>query len=297
MAWMRFRLVYLLISGAALALSVYAIVVWGFRLSIDFTGGSSLEARFEKQTSTEHALQLARGVQSNPQSATQMGDRVIQFRFGPEFDQTLANALVLDLQRETDGSVELVRFETVGPVLSQEILKKTYVGVSLAAVGILLLIAWQFRDIRLGVTAIFAVIHDLVILFGIFAYLGKFHAVELDVLFITAVLMVFALSLYDTIVVYDRIRESTQRMSSAPLLERANKAISETIVRSINTSMTTSFVLFALFLMGGATIKWFALALLVGILSGTYSSPFVAVPLLVTWDEWKKGVRGEVQTD
>lgn len=267
MNWMKFRWLYFLISGIAILLSLYAISVWHFKLSIDFTGGTLVEYHLEKPVDAN----------ANP-----------QYRFGSDFTGEKEQQFRADLSQKTGGKAELNRMETVGPVLSQEILKKTYAAVGLSAIGILLLIAWQFKDARLGVMAVVAVLHDLVILFGIFAYLGHYHGVELDILFITAVLTIFSLSLYDTIVVYDRIRESYKKSGSLSVTERANRAISETIVRSINTSATTSFVLFALFLMGGATIKWFALALLVGVVSGTYSSPFVAVPLLVTWDEFKR---------
>lgn len=256
MKWMRFRALYFLISGIALAIAGYAILTWGLKPSIDFTGGTVVEYKVGKERREE--------------------------RFGPEFTQEDAKAL----------STEILRFEKVGPAFSQEILQKTYVAIAIAAVGILFWVAWQFKSLQFGVSAILAMLHDTLILLGAFAVLGYYLGIEVDILFVTAVLTTLSFSVHDTIVVYDRIRESSKKMSGVSMYDLANKAVSETMVRSLNNSLTIIFMLFALFLMGGETIKWFVFALLVGTIAGTYSSPFVAVPLLVTWEQIKSRMKG-----
>jgi preprotein translocase subunit SecF len=159
-----------------------------------------------------------------------------------------------------------------------------------AAGAILLWVALQFKSLKFGASAIIAMFHDSFILIGTFSLLGHFMQVEVDFLFITALLTTLSFSVHDTIVVYDRIRES-QKVHAGDLKDLANRAISETMVRSLNNSFTIIFMLVALVLLGGTTIKWFAVALFIGTILGTYSSPFVAVPLLVTWDEIIKKIR------
>lgn len=294
MNWMRFRPIYFLISGIALSLALYSIFFWGLKPSIDFTGGAVVEYQFKSTTSLSFLrdLKLQEEQRLEIKGIKALGDRNFEFRFGPDFTQEKAENLSIEIAKFVKEKPGVVRFESVGPVLSQEILGKTYTAVVLASLGILFWVAIQFKSGKLGAMAILAVLHDLIILLGTFAFLGHYKGVEIDILFVTAMLTIFSLSLYDTIIVYDRIRESQKKLgSSLGTVAIANRAISETIVRSFNTSLTTAFTLFALFLMGGATIKWFVLALLIGTISGTYSSPFVAVPLLVSWEElrgwWK----------
>lgn len=290
---MRLKPLYFLISGAALALSLYSIFVWGFKPSIDFTGGTVIEYQFADPTTPEmlRTVLSTKAKEYEYKDITELGERNVQLRFGPEFTQDKADALALVISDAFGEKPEVVRFETVGPAFSQEILNKTYTAIGIASIGILLWVAVQFKSIKFGVSAILAMLHDSVILLGAFAILGHYKGVEIDILFVTAMLTVLSFSVHDTIVVYDRIRESTKRFGDIPFLLLANKAVSETMVRSVNNSLTIIFMLFALFLMGGASIKWFVLALLIGTISGTYSSPFVAVPLLVSWEEirswWK----------
>jgi len=144
--------------------------------------------------------------------------------------------------------------------------------------------AYQFKSIKYGTSAVIAMLHDSLVLLGTFSLLGHFMGAEIDFLFVTAMLTILSFSVHDTIVVYDRTRE-TQKKYGGDMETIANKALTETMVRSLNNSMTIVFMLIALILLGGETIKWFAVALLVGTISGTYSSPFVAVPILVTWDK------------
>jgi len=160
--------------------------------------------------------------------------------------------------------------------------------VILAAGFILLYVASQFKDKLFGICAILAMFHDTFILIGGWSILGHFFQVEVDTLFVTAVLTILSFSVHDTVVVYDRIRESQKTGVKGSFEELVDKGVNETLARSLNNSMTIIFMLVALFLMGGASIRWFVLALLIGTISGTYSSTFVAAPLLVSFDKMRK---------
>jgi preprotein translocase subunit SecF len=194
------------------------------------------------------------------------------------------------LSEIVEGEIEELRFETVGPTIGPELIKKTIYAVAVAAGAILLWVALQFKSFKFGTSAILAMFHDSFILIGAFSLLGHYMDIEVDFLFITALLTTLSFSVHDTIVVFDRIRES-QRIHGGVLKDLADRAITETMVRSLNNSFTIIFMLVALILLGGTTMKWFAVALLIGTILGTYSSPFVAVPLLVTWDELSKRIK------
>lgn len=177
------------------------------------------------------------------------------------------------------STIQEVRFETVGPVLGQELLQKTLIAAIIAVIGILAYVAYAFKDAKFGIAAIIALLHDLLIVVGLFSLFGHFLGVEVDTLFVTAVLTTMSFSVHDTIVVFDRIRESLKK-ENLPLDITVNKALTETMGRSVNNSMTIVFMLLALILLGGETMKWFVVALLIGTISGTYSSPFVATPVM-----------------
>ena len=294
MNWMRFRPLYLLISGSALGFAVWAILTWGFRLSIDFTGGSIVEYRVEGE---EQVKSIERVIDEETEyrlkDLRSLGPANVEFRFGPEFVHEDSQKLTDKLKEEIDD-VEFLKYETVGPVLSQELLRKTYIAIAIATFGILVFVAWSFKSFKFGLSAILAMLHDILVVLGAFAVLGYYRGVEIDILFVTAVLTTLSFSVHDTIVVYDRIRESARKFPGESVFDLANKAVSETMVRSVNNSLTIIFMLFALFLMGGLSVKWFVFALLVGTISGTYSSPFVAVPILVTWDQIQKRIRNKI---
>ena len=174
----------------------------------------------------------------------------------------------------------------MGPVVSQELIQQAFLLILFGAIGIMLWITFRFNDFRMGVTAIVALIHDVIVVVGIFAILGTFFHLQLDALFVTAMLTVIGFSVHDTIVVFDRIRENRVRHAGEPFDLIVNHSILQTIGRSINTSLTVLLTLTALFLFGGSAIHSFVLALLIGITSGTYSSIFNASPLLVDWHLW-----------
>src|SRR3989344_6661084 len=267
MRWMSFRPLYLLVSAIALGFSLYGIAVFGFAYSIDFTGGSVTEYQFNKEVQVDDVVITlqSQGLEKwRAKDGQQLSSNKVQLKFVPEFDQTDAQSLPAILDGELGGKPQLLRLERVGPSLSREILEKTYVAIAIAAVGILLWVAYQFKSLMFGISAILAMIHDSVILLGTFAWLGHLKGVEVDILFVTAMLTVLSFSVHDTIVVYDRIREISRKNYGVAMFDLANKALTETMVRSVNNSLTIIFMLSALFLMGGDSIKWFVFALLVG---------------------------------
>lgn len=206
-------------------------------------------------------------------------------------DQKQNANFVTELSKKFKDAKE-TQFETIGPAIGEETTANAIKAVIFASILIILYITWSFRSVpkpasslRFGVCAIIALIHDILVVVGIFAILGRFFSVEVDSLFVTALLTVIGFSVHDTIVVFDRIRENLKRMAGVPFSQIVNESILQTLDRSLNTSLTVILVLFALLLFGGETIRWFVVALLIGIISGTYSSIFNASPLLVLWHE------------
>ena len=185
------------------------------------------------------------------------------------------------------GPIESQRsLTTIGPVVSSDLVQQALVLIVVGSLGILLWITYRFRDVKFGVTALVTLVHDIIVVVGIFAILGTFFHVEVDALFVTAMLTVIGFSVHDTIVVFDRIRENRARHAGEPFAEVVNHSILQTFARSIMTSFTIVLTLLSLVLFGGSAIQSFVLALLLGIISGTYSSIFNAAPILVVWQEW-----------
>lgn len=284
MNFMRFKWLYFALSASVLLPGAFSLLIWGLRPAVDFTGGTLIEYRFSSSLATSEvreALVVAGFEVSSIQSS---GPGSYLFRFKPiaQGEEETVKATLSEVAQETP---EQLRLETVGPILSRELLQKAVVAIILAAASILVYVAWRFRELKFGVCAILAMFHDSLILLGSFSLLGHFFLVEVDILFVTAVLTILSFSVHDTIVVYDRIRESQKRLPGAPFSDLVDKAISETLSRSVNNSLTIIFMLVALILLGGETIRWFVAALLIGTIAGTYSSTFTAAPLLVVWEQ------------
>jgi len=288
MRFMRFKWLYFLISGIVILPGVFSLIKWGLRPSIDFTGGTLLELEFtqaigDKQKVISEALNELEIEYSSIQLS---GEKRILIKAKPITREDVSSIIGTVAEKAGEKLSEL-RFDTVGPILGKELIKKTIIAILLAA-GFIMLYVWkQFKEPMFGVCAIAAMFHDSLVLLGIFSLLGHFAGVEVDTLFVTAVLTILSFSVHDTVVVYDRIRESRKKFSGVPFENLVDKAITETLSRSINNSMTIIVMLIALYLLGGTTIKWFVFALLIGTVSGTYSSTFTAVPLLVVWNEIK----------
>lgn len=258
---MKYRFIYFAISSFVIGVGIYGYLSWGLKFGIDFKGGVVAEYRL------------------------QSGENKV-FKFGP-LSQEESDKIRLDFKSQ---GLQEIRFESVGPSIGPDLIKKTIYAMVIASILILFWIAIQFKSLKFGISATLATIHDSLVLLGSFALLGHFFGAEIDFLFVTAMLTILSFSVHDTIVVYDRIRETKKKMGG-DLVNIANTAISETMVRSLNNSFTIIFMLVALILLGGETIKWFSVALLIGTISGTYSSPFVAIPLLITWDNLQKKIK------
>ncbi len=172
--------------------------------------------------------------------------------------------------------------------MSADLIQSALILILVGSIGILIWITIRFSDLKMGVTALVALVHDVIVVVGTFAVLGTLFGVEIDALFVTAVLTVIGFSVHDTIVVYDRIRENRARHAGEPFDRIVNHSILQTFGRSINTSFTVVLTLLSLLLFGGSAIRFFVLALLIGIVSGTYSSIFNASPLLVVWHQWEE---------
>lgn len=286
MNWMKFKWLYFSISALVIIPGIISLFLFGLKPAIDFTGGSLLELKFQEQTEINEIKQLFLDKEFKISSVQQSGEKQILIRLQP-IKKEEAEQMKLVLAEEF-GQLEEVRFETVGPTLGKELIKKTIWAIVLAAGFIMAYVVWRFKETKFGVCAILAMFHDTFILLGSFSLLGHFLGVEIDTLFVTAVLTILSFSVHDTVVVYDRIRESQKLSANVSFENLVNKAITETLSRSVNNSMTIIFMLIALLLLGGATIKWFVAALLIGTIAGTYSSTFTAAPLLVIWERIEK---------
>ncbi len=271
---MRYIYLYFGISLAIIIPGTYSLIRYGLLPSIDFTGGTTMMWQVETSASELHSAAQELGIEL--QEAVQTNG-VWQLRSQP-LDASQYQAF----SAKFPNVVEL-SYDTVGPALGAELVRKTIYAVILAASLILLYVASRFRNIRFGVSAILAMLHDTLVLLGVFSLIGHFWGVEVDTLFVTAMLTILSFSVHDTIVVYDRIRELTRKHGYLEFEEIVNRAVVETMGRSLNNSLTIIFMLLAMYLLGGETTKWFIFALLVGTISGTYSSTFTAAPLLILW--------------
>jgi preprotein translocase SecF subunit len=271
---------------------IYSIIVYGspVPLSIDFTGGTLLELRFEQavpMSGVRQAFVETGFTGSTVQTTTD--ERTVLVRTKPMTPETKSE-IVAELSGEY-GAVDELRFETVGPAVGAEVTRAAAIAVAVAAFFILIFIVFAFRKVpnafRYGVCAIAAMLHDILVTVGLFSLAGLLLGWEADALFLTAILTVIGFSVQDTIVVFDRIRENIPKRRGEAYETIVNRSLLETIHRSLATQLNAIFVLVALLLFGGATMKQFVAVLLVGLLSGTYSSIFNAVPLLVVWETGK----------
>lgn len=289
MDWMRYRKIYFLISFLIIAVGVFSLSKWGLKFGVDFKGGSIAEYKFKESISSEELTKKISEKGINVFSIQTIEENRYLFRttaLSQEDEEKLRETLFALIG---GSNVEELRLETVGPTIGPELVRKTILAMVIASAAILFWVAYQFKSLKFGSAAILAMFHDTLVVIGVYSLLGHFFGADVDFLFVTALLTILSFSVHDTIVVYDRIRES-QKNFGGSLYDLANKATTETMVRSLNNSLTIIFMLFALTLLGGSTLRWFSATLLIGTISGTYSSPFVAVPLLITLDELRNKI-------
>lgn len=284
-----YRKLWYIISAILIIPGIIALFLWGLRPGIDFKGGTVIEVKFSQNVSVE---QVKNGLTDLNLSylMVQPSQGNFLIKTGP-----IAQEVHLKINEALTkvGENQELKFETVGPTVSNDLTRKAVIAIILASLAIIFYIAFAFRQVprpasswKFGVAAVIALIHDLAFVTGLWAVLGHFFGYEIDSLFITGLLTIMGFSVHDTIVVFDRIRENLRKHPSLSFEENANNSIIQTINRSLNTSLTVLIVLAALYFLGGVTLKHFILLLLVGITIGTYSSIFNASPLLVSWHGW-----------
>ncbi|MDE2311582.1 MAG: protein translocase subunit SecF [Patescibacteria group bacterium] len=280
------------VSGLILAFGIISLSLYGLKLGIDFRGGTLLEVRFDKPFDLNRVRQALsqEGLKNYQLQTSENNDLLIK---SEALDQNQHNAVAQALQTEV-GTFKEVQYNSIGPVIGSELKKDALYQLLLVSLGIVIYIGYAFRKVakpvtswRFGWSAIVALMHDLLFVLGVFSLLGHFKGVEIDSMFVTAMLTVLGFSVHDTIVVFDRIRENLRIFAGQSIEFVVNHSISQTIVRSLNTSLTVLFVLLALLLFGGDSIRYFVFALFIGIITGTYSSIFIASPVLVLWQNWK----------
>ena len=287
------RNIWFVASGIIIAAALLMAIFFGLNPGIDFRGGSLSEIKFEQQspeTSQIHEKIAGLDLGAVNIQKTDRGSYIIRSH---ELNQEQHGALKDKLTADF-GNLNELKFESIGPTISGEVTRRAFYQLILVSLGILAYIAWAFRRVPrplsswwFGAAAIIALVHDLLIVIGVFALLGKLAQVEIDALFVTALLTVLGFSVHDTIIVFDRIRENLKKLTGETFSGVVSRSINQTLVRSINTSTTVVFVLVALLLFGGESIRYFVLALLIGVAVGTYSSIFIASPLLYVFHRKK----------
>jgi len=282
------------------------LAVNGLPLALDFTGGSLLEIKLASgdlpqpaQVVTIYTLQ---GIQDAQVQTTSSDTLIIRSSFIEDSNrETIINAM----EEEFGTAVEVVRLDSVGPTIGAQVASRAALAVAVAALVVVAYITWAFRGVehafRYGVSAIAAMIHDVLIVISVVGIGSVVAGWEMDALFLTALLTVIGFSVQDKIVVFDRIRENSRLLRKLEFEKLVNHSIVQTLQRSINTQlMTVEFLLLALAMFGGITLREFSVILLVGLLSGTYSSIFIAAPILVVWEkkEWRNWFgRGKNKTE
>ncbi len=281
--FLKYQKLYFAISFVAIVAGLLSIFSYGYKNSIDFTGGTILEYQTLKVVDIE---KLSGKLKSQKLIVVEkeVNGKILTLKF--EALNTQQEKVVLNELKKEVGNVTVLRAETVGATLGNETIIKTITASIVAIFGILIYLTLSFKSVNFAISAVVALMHDLLVMVGGYSIVSHFFGAELNTLFVTAILTTMSFSVHDTIVIFDKIREY-RRTKSEDIVLSANRAVTETIIRSINNSMTIVFMLLALILFGGSTIRFFIVALLIGTLTGTYSSPFVATPFLV-WLEGRK---------
>jgi len=266
---------------------LFSLIRFGYRYSIDFTGGTTMSYKLKKPIDTKAVEKIL----------SEMKLRVVHLSFSNAILNIQTNALTDDQEKKIQteikkinaNEVQTLRYETVGPTLGKETGQKTIIAALIAIVGILTYMSFSFKGVNFALAAVLAMVHDFFVLICTYSLLSYFFGAEFDLMFVTALLTTMSFSVHDTIIIFDKIREYTKIDKSHTSIEDlTDRAVSETMVRSINNSLTIFFMLSALLLMGGATIRFFIAALWIGTITGAYSSPFVATPLLILLEKRSK---------
>ncbi|MDD3778158.1 MAG: protein translocase subunit SecF [Patescibacteria group bacterium] len=298
------RKFFLSISGVLIAAAIFALVTWGLNFGVDFRGGSLLEAKFnayQPEISDIQASLAEADINNLTVQPTEDGTFIIRFKDASDEKHKAVVKQLKDLAQNSGqegASFEELSFDSVGPSVGKELKSKSFNASFIVLIMIILYISWSFRKVsrpisswKYGVAAIIALAHDVIITLGAFAAFGHFFQIEINTPFIAAILTVLGYSVSDSIVIFDRIRENLPK-SKENFEDTINFSINQTLSRSLSTSFSSMLALMAILIFGGSTIQDFALALLIGIFIGTYSSIFVASPILVVWHKlMRKGAK------
>lgn len=291
------RKIFYIFSGITIALSLVALALWGLKLGIDFTGGSLWEFRFNPSADGDidkSRIEETLRPQIQGELLVQKSSEGIFSVRTKEINEAEHQTLIVSLKTVSPEFEEL-RFEAIGPTVGKTLQSKSIQAIIMVILGISIYITYAFRQAsrpvaswKYGLATIFTLFHDVVIPIGVFAWLGEFKNIEVDVNFVTAILVVMGFSVHDTIVVFDRIREKISTSNTKNFIELVNLGLNETLVRSFNTSLTAILALLAIYLWGSYTLHYFILAMLIGIGVGTYSSIAIASPMIVEFWLWQQ---------
>lgn len=291
--FIKYSKFYFIFSGVLILGSLCCLAMFGLNPNIEFTGGSIMEVEYKDARPSNDEIKGAL-------SELELGDIMVQ----PSGESAMILRIkdiseekhqeILSKLKETH-ELEEMRFESIGPVIGEELKQKTILIIILSLSAIIAYVTFAFRKVKssikswqYGIATLFALGHDVLIPIGVFAVLGRYQGIEISIPVVVGLLTVLGYSVNDTVVVFDRVRENLIRIHSGSLEDIVNKSLNDTLSRSINTSLTTLFVLLAIFFFGGATLQYFALALIIGVVAGTYSSIFLASPILLAWLNYKK---------
>ena len=293
--FLKHRKIYFIFSGIMIMASLISLVIFGLEPGIDFTGGSILEIEYRdvRPSNQEIRVNLS-GLDLGEVYVQPTNERGVIIRMKDISEETHQEIIQ---QLSENNELEELRFESIGPVIGQELRGKTKIVVVLSLLAMVLYIAFAFRRLsfpakswQYGVASLISLVHNVLIPLGIFSYLGEFYGVQITIPVIVALLTVLGYSINDTVVVFDRVRENLLKGTGKDYEETVDLSLNQTLTRSINISLTTLFVLLAIFFLGGETLKYFALALILGIIFGTYSSICLATPALVSWLKLQKRI-------
>lgn len=293
--FLKYKKIYFTFSGILILSSLISLILFGLNLGIEFTGGSILEVEYKERRPTNQEIREILSPFNLQEIIQPIGEKGVIIRMRDVSEDTRQEIFG---KLEVKGEIlkEKTHFESIGPIIGKELKEKAKIVSILSIFAILLYVTFAFIKVsrsikswKYGISGLICLFHDELIPIGVLSLLGKFYGVQVTIPIIAALLTVFGYSINNTIVVFDRLREVILKEKEIILGEAINKSLNQTLTRQINTSLTTLFVVLAIFLFGGETLKYFALPLILGITAGTYSSLFLATPILFSWVSRSKG--------
>lgn len=290
--FLKYRKIYYVLSGLLVLASIASLAIFGLRFGTDFLGGSILEADFEIRPENQIIQEKLKDLNLGEITIQPTQEKGIILRF-KEIDEDTHQQIITKLNEISTLTEK--RFESIGPTIGTELRQKTIILIVVSLVALLFYIAISFKKIshpipswQYGIVSIIALFFDILIPIGVFSWLGKFYNIQFTVPIVTALLTILGYTINDKVIVFDRIRENILKIREDNFEVLVNASLNQTFLRSLSTGSCTLLVLFSIFFLGGETLKYFALTLIIGIMAGTYSSLFLATPLLVSWLGWRQ---------